>query len=87
MPEHSNNLMGLILKKLAENLDKSFTLEELTKSVIPEDRTTFKEADRMSFDRAMQARVLDALLFLEDNNLIILDSLTDESSIRISAVN
>ncbi|MWB93052.1 hypothetical protein GON26_01645 [Flavobacterium sp. GA093] len=84
MPDISLKLNNKILCTLTQNYDKSFTLEELTKTVLPHFERMNINNENLSLEREKQANVLDALIFLADNGLIFLNPLTDESSIKIS---
>lgn len=70
-----------ILKILGHNKNKAHALEELTKTVF----TTFTHQNTIIEDplitRENEAKVLDALLYLQEKGLINLNSATDKSSI------
>lgn len=83
MPDISLKLNNKIFCTLAQNYNKSFTLEELTKIVSSHFDLANSYSEDLSLEREKQAKVLDALIFLADNGLIFLNPLTDESSIKI----
>ncbi|MFH7018688.1 hypothetical protein [Flavobacterium sp. FlaQc-47] len=68
-------LYNEILKILAQNSTKTFSLEELTSNIF--------SSYNKSQERENQARILDVLIFLESKGLIFLNSLTDESQVKI----
>ncbi|MEP6806658.1 MAG: hypothetical protein ABI892_19175 [Flavobacterium sp.] len=68
-------LSSEILKILAQNSTKTFSLEELTSNIF--------SSSNKSQERENQARILDVLIFLESKALIFLNSLTDESQVKI----
>ena len=83
MPQKSLVLRGMILEVLTENYNRSYTLEELSEIIIPASHCMTLVDDAVSSEKVNQALVLEALLYLADNNLIILDDLTDQSIIKI----
>lgn len=85
MRDISLKLNKKILSTLIQNYDKSFTLEELTKIISPLFDLMNIDNGSLFVERENQATVLDALIFLADNDLIFLNPLTDESSIKISS--
>lgn len=85
MPDISLKLNNKIFCTLAQNYNKSFTLEELTKTILPHFDMMNINNENLCLEREKQAKVLDALIFLADNGLIFLNPLTDESSIKISS--
>jgi hypothetical protein len=70
-----SELSNEILKILSQNHTKTYTLEELTANVFGSSST--------SQERENQARILEALILLENEELIFLNSFTDESQINI----
>lgn len=76
--EVKNELFKKVLKILAQNPSKLYSLEELTMAVIP-NNLLYQD---ISFEREFQAQVLNALISLENDGLITLNSNTDESSIK-----
>lgn len=78
MPQTLIEVSDKILYCLTQNYNKSYALEELTRIIFP-----FSNSN-LSVERENQTKVMDALIYLADNDLIILNSLTDESSIKIS---
>ena len=83
MPSTSLKLKNEILRSLTQNCNKSFTLEELTSMVSPYQDFIDTYNDTIAVEREIQARVLEALLFLADHGLIFLDPLTDQSCCKI----
>ncbi|WKL48891.1 hypothetical protein Q1W71_03695 [Flavobacterium pectinovorum] len=73
-----------VLQILADRYGNSFTLEELTSLLTPvlNSTTSFKE----SISNENQARVLDALLFLNSKGHIFLNSISDKSTISIKGL-
>ncbi|KIQ25388.1 hypothetical protein RT99_00170 [Flavobacterium sp. MEB061] len=72
-------LLEKVLKILAQNPSKSYSLEELTMALIPYDLLNHD----ISLEREYQARVLNALISLDDQSMIALNPNTDESSIKL----
>lgn len=83
MPQKSLLLRGIILEILTENYSRSYTLEELSEIIIPASDSRTSQDDAVFSEKINQALVLEALLYLADHNLIILDDLTDRSIIKI----
>lgn len=77
------NVFEKILNVLALNPKKSFTLEDLANLVIPSGGTL---EDSMLIDRTNQAQVLDALIMLDNQGFVVLDSDTDKSFISIKGL-
>jgi hypothetical protein len=73
------NYQKKTLKILAQNPCKAYTLEELTTALIPNDLLNHD----ISFEREYQAQVLNTLISLENDDMIVLNSNTDESSITL----
>lgn len=71
----------LILKTFAQDHSNSYTLEELTAIVWPIFGNPITEVEKIAVERAGQAAVLDVLIELENQGLIVLNQLTDQSSI------
>ncbi|MEP6804661.1 MAG: hypothetical protein ABI892_09065 [Flavobacterium sp.] len=71
-----SELSNEILKILSQNHTKTYSLEELTTNVF--------NSSSKSQERENQARVLDALILLESEESISLNSFTDESQINIT---
>jgi len=78
----SADLIERILDELSRNFTRVFSLEEITNAVFsPEECLGFSDYNPAE-ERNRQAEVLDALLFLSDRNLIVLDGATDKSRIN-----
>lgn len=75
-----------ILGKLAESYPGSCTLEELSALVMPPYNTLKTFAENISLQRENQAKILDALMLLEDQRYIVLNWATDESSITLKGL-
>lgn len=75
-----------VLQVLADRYGMNCTLEELTSLLTPifNAATLFK--DSISSEKENQARVLDALLFLNHHGYIFLDRNSDESTISIKGL-
>lgn len=67
-------LSNEILKILAQNSTKTYSLEELTSNIF--------STSNKSQERENQARILDVHILLESKGLIFLNSLTDESQVK-----
>lgn len=75
-------LLEKLLKILAHNPNKSYSLEELAIAVIPNDLLI----SDISYEREYQAQVLSALICLEDDCMVAINSDTDESSISLKGL-
>lgn len=75
-----------ILQTLAGKYAMGCTLEELTSLLTP----TFNDAETILYNRATevenQAKVLEALLVLNEQGYIFLNTVTDKSSITIKGL-
>jgi methyltransferase-like protein len=78
--ETSSVILDKILLILAENYNKSCTLEELTMLLNP---VLNASQDNTSAEKENQASILDILIYLNDEGYISLNPDTDESSITI----
>jgi hypothetical protein len=83
MPQKSLLLRSMILAILTENYSRSYTLEELSEMIVPASDNRTSQDHAVSSEKINQALVPEALLYLADNNLIILDDLIDQSKIKI----
>jgi hypothetical protein len=79
-------LFGKVLLILARNFNKIFTLEELTIIVFPVNSNYYTILRTISIEREFQSKVLDALISLQSQGLINLNSVTDESCIKIKGL-
>ncbi|QSW89638.1 hypothetical protein J0383_02200 [Flavobacterium endoglycinae] len=70
-----------ILSKLAESYLGSCTLQALAPLVIPPYNVLKTFSENISVQRENQAKILDALILLEDLGYIVLDQASDESCI------
>lgn len=79
-------LFNEVLRILAKNYTKSYTLEELTNIVVPVYNYSSRISDNIVVQRENQAKVLDTLILLEIQDFITLNALTDECSIKIKGL-
>ncbi|WP_337966317.1 hypothetical protein [uncultured Flavobacterium sp.] len=77
------NISEIILNILAQSPEKTCPFEDLTSMVIPGLNESLQE---IFIQRSNQAKVLDALIMLDSEGLIILDSATDASIITIKGL-
>lgn len=75
-----------ILQMLADRYGMSCTLEELTSLLTPVFNTYTPVKDSLADENQKQARVLDALIFLNKEGYIFLNSSSDESIISIKGL-
>jgi hypothetical protein len=76
------NICEDILNTLAKDSNRYYSLEELTKTVTSNfNNVSFNFEQRINDERHNQAKVLDALIVLDNKGLVVLNSLTDESRI------
>jgi uncharacterized membrane-anchored protein len=76
------NICEDILNTLAKDSNRYYSLEELTKTVTSNfNNESFNFEQRINDERRNQAKVLDALIVLDNKGLVVLNSLTDESRI------
>jgi uncharacterized membrane-anchored protein len=76
------NICEDILNTLAKDSNRYYSLEELTKTVTSNfNNESFNFEQRINDERHNQAKVLDALIVLDNKGLVVLNSLTDESRI------
>ncbi|MBS7233709.1 hypothetical protein KHA90_22085 [Flavobacterium psychroterrae] len=75
-----------ILQILADKYGMSCTLEELTSLLTPVFNATTPFKDIISIEKENQARVLDALLLLNSEGYVFLNSSSDNSSISIKGL-
>lgn len=74
----------IILNILAQSPEKTCPFEDLTSMVIACLNESLQES--LFIQRSNQAKVLDALVMLDSEGLIILDSATDASIITIKGL-
>lgn len=84
--EKSSVYFDSILSRLAGSYPRSLTLEELTPLVIPVYNVQKTFSENIAVQRENQAKILDALILLEDQGYIVLDPDTDESSITLKGL-
>jgi hypothetical protein len=75
------NIFEKILSIMAQNPERDYTLEDLTNLVIPYLAELLQED--LSMEIINQAKVLEALIVLDREGLIILDSDSDKSIISM----
>ncbi|MBF4491166.1 hypothetical protein IRZ83_01325 [Flavobacterium sp. JLP] len=75
-----------ILQMLADRYGMSCTLEELTSLLTPVFNMYTPVKDSISNEKKKQARVLDALMLLNNEGYIFLNSNSDESTISIKGL-
>jgi len=75
-----------ILSKLAQSYAKSFTLDELSALVIPSYNISKSFTENIAAQRENQAKILNALILLDDKGYIVLDPATEQSSITIKGL-
>ncbi|MFH7000927.1 hypothetical protein [Flavobacterium bizetiae] len=75
-----------ILNKLAQSYPKDFTLEELATLLIPTYTILKTFTQNIAAQRENQAKLLDALILLDDQGYIVLNPLTEKSSITIKGL-
>ncbi|MDA6072463.1 hypothetical protein NJT12_22830 [Flavobacterium sp. AC] len=75
-----------ILQVLAERYGMSCTLEELTSLLTTVFNAYTPARDTISHEKEKQARVLDALLLLNNEGYIFLNSSSDESTISLKGL-
>jgi hypothetical protein len=75
-----------ILQMLADRYGMSCTLEELTSLLTPVFNTYTPVKYSLSDEKKKQARVLDALILLNNEGYIFLNSNSDESTISIKGL-
>ena len=75
-----------VLQILAGRYGTNCTLEELTSILTQVSNFTTVFTDNLSSENEKQARVLDALIFLNNQGHIFLNSNTDRSSITIKGL-
>lgn len=75
-----------VLQILAGRYGISCNLEELASLLTPVINATTAISDNICTEKQKQARVLDALLILNDEGYIFLDSSTDKSTITIKGL-
>lgn len=73
-----------ILSILAQNPEKHFTFEDICNFVAPYFAKSFQEG--LSIDIMNQAQVLEALIIMDSEGLIILDSDSDKSIIDLKGL-
>jgi hypothetical protein len=84
--EKSSVYFDSILSKLARSYPQSCALEELAAFVIPPYNVLKTFRENISAQRQNHAKILDALILLDDQGYIVLNPATDESSITIKGL-
>lgn len=83
MQSKTFNLFETILNILAQNYNKSFSLEDLTAKLSCISNDLYSNGELIAKKRENQAQVLEALIRLNDIGLIFLDSSNDKSFITL----
>lgn len=84
--EASSNFFTKILQILAGRYTTSYTLDELTSLLNPATNSSVPLTYRIYIDRENQARIIEALLLLNDQGHIFLNAQTEESCITIKGL-
>lgn len=75
-----------ILSKLGQSYAKSFTLEELSVLLVPRYNIWKTFNENIAAQRENQAKILEALILLDYEGYIVLNTATDQSSITIKGL-
>lgn len=84
--ETLSTLSEKILQLLSTRYNSSFTLEELRNLINPISRISKTSVYYIFAERKDQALLMDALILLNDQGYIFLDSVTDESCITLKGL-
>jgi hypothetical protein len=84
--EKSSVYFDTILSKLAQSYPRACALEELTALVIPAYNILKTFTENIAAQRENQAKLLDALMALDDMGYIVLNPATDQSRITIKGL-
>lgn len=84
--ETSSVYFDRILSRLAGCYPRAHALEELTALVIPPYNILRTFSQNIAAQRENQAKILDALILLEDQGYIVLNPSTDKSSITLKGL-
>jgi len=84
--EKSSVYFDTILRKLARSYPGTCPLEELATLLIPPYNVLRTFSENIAVQRENQAKILEALIALEDQGYIVLDPDTDESSITLKGL-
>ncbi|MFH6936314.1 hypothetical protein [Flavobacterium sp. FlaQc-30] len=79
--DESIDFYNKVLKIFTRDYTRSYTLEELTKSIIKFSDTHSSFRHDIDKEREMQAKVLDVLICLDSEGFVFLNSNNDESII------
>lgn len=82
----SLKISEIILKVLAENYSRWYTLEELSNFMLPPCFKLLTIQERLLIEVENEAKVLDSLIDLDKKGFVILNSITDESKIKIKGL-
>lgn len=80
------NISELLLIALTENYSKWNTLEELSSIILSLSFKFITIQEKFLIEIENEAKVLDALIDLDNKGLVILNSITDESKIKIKGL-
>lgn len=75
-----------VLQVLVGRYGKNFTLEDLTERLSPYLIVSTTLINKVCIEKENYARVLEALILLDDDGLVSLNSNTDQSSITIKGL-
>jgi hypothetical protein len=84
--EKSSVYFDSILRKLARSYPGACTLEELASLVMPPCNVLKTFSENIAVQRENHAKILEALIALDDKGYIVLDPDTDESSITLKGL-
>jgi hypothetical protein len=84
--EKSSVYFDRTLSKLAKSYPGTCTLEELTLLLMPPCNVLRTFSENISAQRENHAKILDALIALEDQGYIVLNTATDESFITLKGL-
>ncbi|WP_428232796.1 hypothetical protein [Flavobacterium sp.] len=84
--EKSSLYSDSILSKLAQSYPGSCTLEELASLIAPPYNVLRSFTENISAQRENHAKILDALILLDDKGYIVLDPASDKSCITLKGL-
>jgi hypothetical protein len=84
--EASSFFFDIILHKLAESYGRSFTLEELTALVYPGYNIFKTFTENVSAQRENHAKILDALILMDFEGYVVINSATDQTAITVKGL-
>ncbi|WP_140504803.1 hypothetical protein [Flavobacterium pectinovorum] len=84
--ERSSVYFDRILNKLAQSYPRTCALEELAALVIPPYNVLKTFTENISAQRENHAKIVEALILLDDQQYIVLNPTTDQSSITLKGL-